>query len=342
MEHFNPTMVTLAREARGFTQQDLAERINAQKAFISKIEHGELGVTQKLLRSISKATAYPINFFFQAGSILPMNLSYRKRKKVPAKVITPIEAKINIVRNNIQFLTRTLNKQAPLIPTFKVTTEYTPALIAKQVRQSLNLKKPVIDDLSKVLEEQGIIISCFEFGSERVDSRSILTDDGFPIIFLNKSHLGDRLRFSLAFELGHLVMHTYSPIAPEQEVNHEANLFAAELLMPSEEIKEDFQNGVSLALLAKLKRKWKVSMISLLYRADDLGFLTPNQKRYLVQQFNQAKIRRREPVELDIAKEGPQLIRQMVIELCRKEGIGLPDLSQLLALELEDYLELYC
>lgn len=342
MEHFNPTMVTLAREARGFTQQDLAERINAQKAFISKIEHGELGVSETLLDSISKATSYPVNFFFQQGTILPTNLSYRKRKKVPAKVITPIEAKFNIIRNNLQYLTRSLNKQAPLIPTFKVTEECTPNIIARQIRQCLNLQKPVIENLTKVLEEQDIIVSCFEFGSERVDSRSILTDDQFPIIFLNKGHLGDRLRFSLAFQLGHLVMHTYSPVPAEREISHEANLFAAELLMPEEAIRKDFKDGVTLPVLAQLKCKWKVSMISLLYRADDLGFLTPNQKRYLVQQFNDAKIRRREPVELDVAKEQPQLIRQMVIELCQKEGIGLPDLSQLLALELEDYLELYC
>lgn len=342
MEQFNPTMVTLAREARGITQQELAERLNTQKAFISKIEHGDLGVTETLLESISRATRYPINFFYQPGTILPMNLSYRKRKKVPAKVITPIEAKINIVRNNIQFLTRSLNKQPPLIPTYKVTVENTPPLIANQIRQSLNLQKPVIENLVKVLEAQGIIISCFEFGSERVDSRSILTDDQFPIIFLNKSHLGDRLRFSLAFELGHLVMHTYSPIPADREISHEANLFAAELLMPEEAIKEDFKNGVTLPILAQLKRKWKVSMISLLYRADDLGFLTPNQKRYLIQQFNQAKIRRREPVELDVAKEQPQLIHQMVIELCNQQNMTFPEAMQLLALEIDDYMELYC
>lgn len=342
MEHFNPTMVTLAREARGFTQQDLAERLNTQKAFISKIEHGELGVTETLLDSISKATSYPVNFFFQPGTILPTNLSYRKRKKVPAKVITPIEAKFNIVRNNLQYLTRSLNKQAPLIPTFKVTEENTPNAIAKAVRQYLNIQKPVIDNLTKVLEQQGIMVSCFDFGSERVDSRSILTDDQFPIIFLNRSHLGDRLRFSLAFQLGHLVMHTYSPVPADREISHEANLFAAELLMPEETIREDFMDGITLPILAQLKRKWKVSMISLLYRADDLGFLTPNQKRYLVQQFNDAKIRRREPVELDVAKEQPCLIHQMVVELCNQETLSLPQFTQVLALELEDYLELYC
>lgn len=137
-------------------------------------------------------------------------------------------------------------------------------------------------------------------------------------------------------------MHTYFPIEPDREVNHEANLFAAELLMPADAIRQDFEQGVTLPLLAQLKRKWKVSMISLLYRADDLGFLTPNQKRYLIQQFNGAKIRRREPVELDVPREEPQLIRQMILELCEKEGLNLPAFTQRIALELEDYLELYC
>ena len=338
----NPRMVTLAREARGFTQKDLAERIKTQKAFISKIEHGELGISETLLSSISKATSYPESFFYQPGTILPMNLSYRKRKKVPAKVITPIEAKINIIRNNIQFLTRSLKKQAPLLPTYKVTEDNTAQQIAKQVRQNLGLERPVIENLTKSIESQGIIISCFDFGSERVDSQSILTDDQFPIIFLNKSLLGDRLRFSLAYELGHLVMHTYSNVPYDRDINHEANLFAAELLMPAEEIFKDFAEGVSLPLLAELKRKWKVSMISLLYRADDLGAITPNQKRYLIQQFNQAKIRRREPVELDVPKEEPKVIKEMMLELSSSLNLNLPELVQLLVLEMDDYLELYC
>jgi Zn-dependent peptidase ImmA (M78 family)/transcriptional regulator with XRE-family HTH domain len=338
----NPTMITLAREARGFTQQDLAERINTQKAYISKIEHGDLVVSEEVLASISKATAYPVNFFFQPGKIMPVNLCYRMRKKVPAKLITPIEAKINIVRNNVQFLTRSLNKQTPLIATYKVTEDNSPAQIAQQVRQTLNIKTSVVEDLTKAVEAHGIAISCFPFGTDRVDSRSILTDDQYPIVFLNKNLLGDRLRFSLAYELGHLMMHTYSTAAADRDINHEANLFAAELLMPAEEVTYDFKDGISLPVLGELKRKWKVSMISLLYRADDLGLLTPNQKRYLIQQFNQTKIRRREPMELDIPKENPMLIKQMVIELCNKANTSLPQLAQLMALEMEDYLELYC
>ena len=77
--------------------------------------------------------------------------------------------------------------------------------------------------------------------------------------------------------------------------------------MPAKHIIEDFKNGITIPILADLKRKWKVSMIAPLYRADDLGLVTTNQKRYLFQQFNQLKIRRREPIKLDI--KNPDLLK---------------------------------
>ena len=100
----------------------------------------------------------------------------------------------------------------------------------------------------------------------------MFTDEKHPILFQNRSLLGNRLRYSLAYELGQLVMHTRSVVPPERDVAKEANEFAAAFLMPENDIITDFEEGVTLNLLAKLKTKWKVSMISLLYRADDLGY----------------------------------------------------------------------
>jgi len=174
-----------------------------------------------------------------------------------------------------------------------------------------------------------------------VDSRSMLTDDQYPIIFLNRSLLGDRQRFSLAFELGHLIMHTFSTVPHERNINHEANLFAAEFLMPAKDIIKDFKDGITLSLLGELKRKWKVSMIALLYRSDDLGLLTPNQKRYLVQQFNTQKIRRREPPQLDVAKENPQLMRRLLVDYMSKSKLSVMQLCTLLAIEADDYMNYY-
>ena len=341
IQTINPNMILLAREARGLTQTDLAEKLHTYKANISRLEHGDSGADEETLVALSEATNYPPQFFLQKGEILPVNLSYRKRKQVAAKLLTPIEAQINIIRRHVQFVTRSLELSAPELPLYEVDEKNTVEKIASLVRKKWNIPAGAIDNLSKILEEQGIIISSFNFGTDRVDSRSMLTDDNYPIIFLNRNLLGDRQRFSLAFELGHLIMHTFCIVPHDRDINHEANLFAAELLMPAKDILKDFKDGVTLPLLGELKRKWKVSMIALLYRADDLGLLTPNQKRYLVQQFNDQKIRRREPPQLDVPQESPQLMRRLLADFMGKTKLGVMQLCTVLAIEADDYLTYY-
>lgn len=337
----NPNMIVLARESRGQTQQDLAEKIKLHRANVSRLEKGDTNVHEETLTAISAATCYPPQFFTQAGIVMPVNLAYRKRQQVPVKLLTPIEAKMNIIRRNVQFVTRTLNKDAPKLPAMEVTTDQRPSIIAGLIRERWKVDEGVVDDLTGIIEKQGIIISSFDFGTERVDSRSMFTDDKYPIIFVNKNLLGDRLRYSLAYELGQLIMHTFSSISPERDISREANEFAAALLMPEIDIRKDLENGMTLSLLAELKRKWKVSMISILYRADDLGLLTPNQKRYLIQQFNEQKIRRREPMELDVPVENPALLKNLINSYIREYEIGIKEMAAIFAIPIEDYLDYY-
>ena len=82
-------------------------------------------------------------------------------------------------------------------------------------------------------------------------------------------------------------------------------------------------------------------MIALLYRADHLGLITPNQKRYLIQQFNQLKLRRREPMELDITKEKPKLIKQWIAEYRTKTKLGTVEMASLFFLNIDEFMELY-
>lgn len=337
----NPAMIILAREARGLTQQQLGERLRLHKANISRLETGDTRTSEEALLALSDALGYPPGFFTQPGGAMPVNLAYRRRQQVPTKLISPVEAQVNIIRRHVQFITRSLRVPKPELPLFAITEKSTPAKAATTLRQQWNVTTPVIAPLIKTIERSGIIIHSFDFGTERMDSCSILTDDKHPIIFLNSTLLGDRQRFSLAFELGHIVMHTYTPLLHNQDIHHEANLFAAELLMPEKEIRKDFASPITLPLLGELKLKWKVSMIALLYRADDLGLLTPNQKRYLIQQFNQQKIRRREPPELDSLPEKPQALRRLLAEYMQKTKLGINQLCDVLHIQASDYLEYY-
>lgn len=337
----NPNMIVLAREARGLTQQELADKLSLHRANISRLENGDTNIQPETLLAISAATSYPPQFFAQHGMFMPVNLAYRKREHVPVRLLTPIEAQMNIIRKHVQFVTRALNKSIPKLPVIEVTEDIKPVDIAGMVRQRFNIGEGVIEDLTAVLEAQGIIISSFDFGTERVDSRSMLTDDKYPIIFINKNLLGDRLRYTLAYELAQLVMHTFTVVSADRDISREANQFAAAFLMPEQTIKTDLNKTITLSILADLKRKWKVSMISLLYRADDLGFLTPNQKRYLIQQFNEQKIRRREPVELDVAIEKPALLKNLINQYISEYEIGVEGMAAIFAIPLQDYLDYY-
>jgi Zn-dependent peptidase ImmA (M78 family) len=337
----NTNMIVLAREARGLSQKELANKINMSPTNLSKIERGEIGLGNDVLQLIAEETEFPIHFFSQSGTIIPENLAYRKRQSVSQKIITPIQARINILCRHVQFITQALPVIAPDFPKMQVTESQSPSKIAQKLRQKWDIKEPVIENITRLGELHQIPVLSFDFGTDRIDSRTMLTEDQYPIIFINKRLQGDKLRFSIAYELGQLIMHTYFSIGADRDISHEANAFAAELLMPSKEIKKDFEQGISIPVLAQLKKKWKVSMIALLYRADDLGFLSPNQKRYLLQQFNTLHIRRREPQELDIPIEKPQLMKKWISEYRKRKKLGTVEMAALLYLFADEFMEIY-
>lgn len=341
LEMINATMIVLARESRGMNQSELADKISMSSTNLSKIERGDIGVGKETIELIAQATHFPLSFFEQTGGIVPENMNYRKRQTVAQRLLTPINAKVNIIRLHIQQITRELKIPTPIIPSLEITESQTPAIVAIQLRKLWKIETPIIENVTELLENKGIAINNFNFGTERVDSRCVLTDDKYPIIFSNDSLLGDRQRFSLVFQLGHLIMHTFNTVDWNRDISHEANLFAAEFLMPEKDIRKDFEEGITVSLLGELKRKWKVSMISLLYRADDLGFITENQKKYIIQQFNELKIRRREPVELDISIEKPAIIRSWLRDIKSNQKIDTKEIASFLHLSTDEFIELY-
>ena len=269
------------------------------------------------------------------------SLSWRKRKKVAQKLMVPIFAKAKIIAMHVRILHQSLQVKAPQIPNIPVKDDCAPSQIAKKVGQIWEINDIKNTSLLKKIEDQGIIVMSFDFKTSRIDSFTLLTEDNFPVIFLNSLISGDKQRFSLAYEIGQLVMFTYNKVDISYDISNDCNAFAAEFLMPEKEIREDFEKGVSFAGLALLKKKWKVSMIALLYRADDLGYLTSNQKRYLMQQFNEANIRRHEPEDLKISKEEPRLMKYLIGELRKKTDLSVTDTAELLCLQIGEFIEIY-
>jgi Zn-dependent peptidase ImmA (M78 family)/transcriptional regulator with XRE-family HTH domain len=342
MDGINPQMVVLARESRGMNQGHLAGEIGISGSNLAKIENAEIGASPERINDIAEATDYPLHFFMQKGSaVMPENLAWRKRRKVPQKALMPVYAKANIIRRHVELLSNALQTEKVKLPLWKVSDRMTPQKIAAKLRAQWSIENIAKKSIIKLVEDQGIVVSSFDFNSTRVDSLTMLTNSNEPVIFINKSLLGDRQRFTIAYELGQLIMHTFTELEPGQDIDREASAFAAELLMPEEEIRSDFEEGINMDVLARLKKKWKVSMISLLYRADDLGFVSVSRKRYIIQQFNEQKIRRREPPNLDIAPAEPSLLKYRIGQFRARTKLSVVDTAALLCLQVDEFMEMY-
>lgn len=339
-QKINPKMLMLAREARGLTQLELADLAGINRSNISRFEQDEMGFSDDVLIKLIEALKFPEHFFMQNEEVLPPAL-YRRRDKVPAKVLSYIDANLNIYRLNLQRLFEAMKLETKEIPLLPVSENGTPANIAQKLRKIWNVSKAEIANMIELLESNGIMTLAVDFKTDRVDSRSTFILNKYPVVFYNKALLGDRLRFTLAHELGHIIMHTRQALLSTEEVGHEANLFAAEFLMPEKEIRIDFKETINLDLLARLKRKWKVSMQAILYRANDLNMLSDNQKRYIIGQFNALKIRRREPVELDIAIERGSVVRDLITRYRTKQKMSVKEMADFFFLEQEEFLSRY-
>lgn len=336
----NPHMITIAREARGMVHVELADKLDVSKPTAWRWENEEFAISKEIIEKLSRTLNFPESFFYQKGEALPLSLSYRKRNKVASKIISQIEANINIARLNMEHLLSAHKFESTKLPVLDVNKYGTPQDCAKQLRKLWKIDRGTIKNLSEVLEAHKILLLSLNFNTERVDGRCTMVQDKFPLIVTNKNLLGDRQRFTLAYELGHLVMHLYTSPAYDRDVSHEANLFAAELLMPERDIKNDLKE-LSLPKLGELKKKWKVSMQSLVYRASDLELLTDNQKRYLLQQFNNQNIRRREPKELDVPIEPYRLVRDLLTNYRTKQKLSVAKMASFLHLEQEDFMGRY-
>lgn len=338
---FNPFTVTIARESRGLTQAELAGQIDVSPTLLNRLEKHDYTITAEQLSRLQQATGYPKCFFFQQGAPVQGHLAYRKRVTVAPKIISRINANINVLSWQLTSLTQRLKLKPPHLPAIPVTAAVTPEKAASKLRAAWKMNDEVPADICGLLEQHSIMVFGIDFQTDRVDSRTFFTSNGFPVICYNSRLKGDRQRFSLAFELGHLVMHTNTDLSTDRDINHEANLFAAALLMPAAAMLPSFDQGVNVATLAAMKKQWKASMIALLYRADDLGVISVNQKRYLVDQFNKLGIRRNEPPDLDIPQEVPQLIKKYLQQYQHKAGLSNKQLAEALCMNTKEFIQLH-
>lgn len=231
--------------------------------------------------------------------------------------------------------------------------------IAIKVREHWRLGMEPITDLQYVLESNGIIVTGFDTSEDSIDAfsqRTTVAKKDVCFIAVDQGTKPEgRIRFDMAHELAHILIHPWSEdidsISREEfrTREYEANVFAGAFLLPRESFGKDVQAyPTDVKYYLWLKKKWKSSMQSMMYRSNQLGYTTNNQFQYMMRQVSKNGWRKKEPgdepfllnenifqgaVDLLISKN--ILTPKQILRLFSKYGVCLyPD-------EIEKLLHLY-
>lgn len=231
--------------------------------------------------------------------------------------------------------------------------------LAQNIRNEWNLGEAPIDDMQYLLASHGIIVVGFKNVDDKIDAFSqkvnIQNQGNVYIIALAVgSKPMTRLRFDMAHELGHILMHNWdesNDILEKEEfknLERQANMFASAFLLPAKGFKYDVEPyATDLEFYRALKKKWKVSMQAMMYRARELNIITGNQFSYLMRRVsaNKERIHERGDVPgilgstifqgaVDALVDGGYLTIQELLDAFRAKGIYLnqKDMENLMGL----------
>jgi Zn-dependent peptidase ImmA (M78 family)/transcriptional regulator with XRE-family HTH domain len=333
-------MLILAREARGLTQAELAKKIKMEQGTISKMENEILDI-EPYLDGLSKVLEFPKEFFLENFTPYNITAHYYRKRNDDNKKYKQNEAIINLYKLHIQKLLHSVEVIDSDLPTWDLSKDnLSPETCAVALREYWGLPKGRVNNLVMLLESKGIIIVELDLQSDKVDALSIYTNNNQALIFVNRFMPPDRQRFSIAHELGHLVMHFAKAIIASRDVEAEAMLFAGAFLMPEKDIKNQLFK-LDLAKLGEMKLYWRVSMSAIIRRAKELAMLTINQYTYLNRQMSVKGYRTREPAEFDIPKETPTIIKQIIDLHINQLNYSKEELAGMLKLFPSDFETMY-
>lgn len=329
-----------ARQSAGLSLRDLAERAGVSAMAVSKYERDESTPSSTVLLALAQTLGVRVEYFFRQTEVELEAVEYRKHSKLPAKVEQRVLAE---VRDRIErwlaleeFLPTPWSIEFVIpenVPAhFKTLAEVENA--ADAMREAWNLGRNPIPDLVDTLESHGIkaFISHAETDG-KFDGLSAKAN-GMPVVVVNADRPGDRQRFTLAHELGHLVL--AGRLAKGLDEEKACHRFAGAFLVPRSSVIEALGEGrtwLEPQELRLLKQEWGLSMAGWMFRALDLGILPKVRSQVMWAFFKSHGWDKREP-DPQYPAEQTRLFEQRLYHALAEDLISEAKAADLLGMSL--------
>lgn len=272
----------VARSASGLSLRALAGAmggiVSAQA--IGKYEREEDMPSSRVLMALAAALNVTEEYLLREGELVLEGVDFRKKAGTSAREEAALEARA--IQMLERYLTledllqmRSVDWEQPRSAPHPVLDMRDAEDAARSVREDWGLGNDPIPQLAELLEERGIKILSLDLNEIDGLAAEVRRKDrgAARVIVIKRSSWSERKRFSLAHELGHMV------IAPSGGVDEEkaAHRFAGAFLMPADALRAEVgtnRSSISIGELVALKKRFGVSIQALTYRCKDLGIIS--------------------------------------------------------------------
>ena len=312
-----------ARMFYGLSLQELGKIIGVSRQYLQKIENELCPPSEDILNCIAEVLHVEPIFFSRpvTNLLLENQCHFRKAKTTSSNVKIRATQHATMYAELINFIDKYVDFPPINFPQVDITDAESIEFAAEKCRQDWELgnDRP-ISNMVRVLENAGAVVTTFKDISDKIDAFS--TSRSRPIIIENNS-TACRMRFDLAHECGHLVMHEGIETG-DTETESQAHRFASAFLLPREAFIKEFSflnnaSRIPWKKLFDLKKRWKVSVAAILRRAVDLKVITPIQYRNGCIYLSRTGQTKEELYDKEIPLEKPEVMQE-ALELLDNVG----------------------
>jgi len=329
--------IKLARRRAGLSQRDLASRVSVTAAAISKYELGKDVPSSGVLLRLAKALGVRVAFFFQQPSVVLTPALYREHSRLRQK---DRNAALASVQECVERYLAVEELLGGIVHADLPEAKHRPSSlddverVAAELRERWALGEDPIENVTELFEEKGIKVVLLP-AYRKFDALTVWANGATPVIAVNRNLPGDRQRFNLCHELGHLVL------APSKKVDeeHAAHRFAGAFLVPDVAARAALgakRSTIAFQELQLLKQRFGLSMQAWVYRAKDLGIITDSLAARIFRTFSSRGWRNTEP-GTPCPSERPQRMQRMVLHALAEDIIGDSRAAELLGESLAEF-----
>lgn len=327
---FEPARLTQARVRQAISKTQLAGKVGVSAAAIGQYEAGVNSPRPDVLDRLADALEVRPGFF-GAGRPLArletVNTHFRSLRSARVSDRQKALATATLVWELTFALERYVKLPEADLPVLPAGTA--PSEAAARLREHWELPDGPVKHLLATAESRGIVVAVRPEGEiDAVDAFSAVIV-GRPVLITTPRRSGKVFphRFSVAHEIGHLLLHGDAE-EHSAVIENEADEFAAAFLTPASSMDALLPQRLDLAALDRLGRTWGVSPHSLVRRMVERGRTTESSARRAYQRLATTVDPSADPTTA-YPGELPTLLKKAA-ELAEDHGAGIPALAELL------------